>query len=440
MEAITSGELKKSGSYIGVISTPVDKDGLLDMDIFKENLKLLKGLKESGKLLSAYAGGHDGLLGGLSKMAIGNSIGLDLKDLDYKEALKPIYGSFIVELSEEDPFVTEIGVAIDEKIIKIGHVVEISLEDIRKSYEGTLESIFPTGNNEPKKEVFDYGAIGQSAKSLSKVNIKISKPNVIIPVFPGSNCEYDSAMAFEKAGAASKIQVFKNLTLKDIDESILELEKSIRSSQILMIPGGFSLGDEPDGSGKFIAAVLRNERIKDAINELLERNDGLILGICNGFQALIKTGLLPYGEIKELDASSPTLTHNEVGRHVAQFVKTKVMSNNSPWTVGMNIGEIHDIPVSHGEGRFIGSEEFIKELYANGQVAFSYVDESGALSMNRPFNPNGSFGAIEGITSPCGKILGKMGHTERVQKGLYKNYKKVDTKQNLFENGVSYFK
>ena len=269
--------------------------------------------------------------------------------------------------------------------------------------------------------------------------VTIAKPRVFIPVFPGNNCEYDSARAFEDAGAVADTFVVRNLTAQAIEESVEQMVKYINNSQIIMIPGGFSAGDEPDGSGKFIATMFRNPRIKEAVSDLLENRDGLMLGVCNGFQALIKLGLVPYGEIRDLTADSPTLTFNNIGRHISQIVTTRVVSNKSPWLSCCQPGDEHAIAVSHGEGRFYAPEAVIKELFANGQVATQYVNEQGQPTMNMPYNPNGSLYAIEGITSPDGRVLGKMGHTERFADGLYRNiYGNKD--QMLFKSGVNYFK
>ena len=269
--------------------------------------------------------------------------------------------------------------------------------------------------------------------------IKYLKPQVYIPVFPGTNCEYDTKRAFEAAGGEVKIQVFRNLSPEDIEESIEVMSKMIAKSQIIMIPGGFSAGDEPDGSGKFITAIFKNPRIREAVARHLEINDGLILGICNGFQALIKLGLVPYGKIKEIDAGSPTLTFNTIGRHVSRITRTKIISNLSPWFSECNLDEIYHIAVSHGEGRFVAPENEIKRLITNGQVATQYVDETGKPSMSIIDNPNGSLAAIEGITSPDGRVLGKMAHSERMRDGIAKNIpgNKI---QPIFKSGIKYFK
>jgi phosphoribosylformylglycinamidine synthase len=269
--------------------------------------------------------------------------------------------------------------------------------------------------------------------------IKIPKPNVFIPAFPGTNCEYDSARAFERAGANAKTFIFRNLTASDINYSVEEMIKAIKASQIIMMPGGFSAGDEPDGSGKFIAAVFRNPGIRDAVMDLIKNRDGLMLGVCNGFQAMIKLGLVPYGEIRDIDEECPTLTYNTIGRHVSHIVSTKVVSTLSPWLSNVELGDVHSIPVSHGEGRFVISEELMKELVKNGQVATQYVDLDGNPTYNSLYNLNGSDYAVEGITSPDGRIFGKMGHSERQGKNILKNIH-GNKDQKIFEAGVQYFK
>ena len=275
-------------------------------------------------------------------------------------------------------------------------------------------------------------------KNIAVAPNKVAKPRVFIPVFPGSNCEYDSARAFEKAGASAETFVFNNLSDKDVAESIAEMKRRIDAAQILMIPGGFSAGDEPAGSGKFIAAVFRNPALTDAVMSLLKDRKGLILGICNGFQALIKLGLVPFGEVRELKADSPTLTYNNIARHVSCYVNTKVSSKLSPWFADCQLGDIHTIPVSHGEGKFIAPESVIAQLERNGQIATQYVDASGKPSAEIPFNPNGSMHAIEGITSPDGLVLGKMGHSERCGTNVGKNIV-GDKLQPIFSSGVKYF-
>ena len=328
-----------------------------------------------------------------------------------------------------------IGSTTSKAAISIGDV-EISIDELQSAWEKPLEAVYPTKTAKVegilKKEAYS-GGCPLVAKS------SFAKPRVFIPVFPGTNCEYDTMKAFNNAGAESDIFVIKNLTASDITDSVKEMTKRINESQIIMIPGGFSAGDEPEGSGKFIATVFRNPDIKEAVNNLLKNRDGLMLGICNGFQALIKLGLVPYGEIRDLDDNSPTLTYNKIGRHVSQTVYTRICSNLSPWLAGVNVGDVHAISVSHGEGRFVADDKWIAKLSKNGQIATQYVDMEGNPSYETSFNPNASVNAIEGITSPCGRILGKMGHSERIGKYVAKNVY-GDHDQKIFESGVKYFK
>lgn len=437
-DQVLTPELKKTDSVLGLLHTPYKEDRTLCIDTYYKNVKTLQDLASSGKILSAYAITGEGALPALAKMAFGNGIGVVVQALPKEHYFAPAYGSFLLELNEAQEGVYTIGQTTDQQIFSVDQE-EMALSSLLKAYEQPLEEIFPTQNRNYDTDWKQSAAEEKKSLLIQRAGISVAKPQVVIGVFPGTNCEYDTAMAFERAGAKTQTKVFRNLSIPDIEESVKELEMAIRQSQILMLPGGFSLGDEPDGSGKFIATVLRNPRIADAIDELIHHRDGLILGICNGFQALIKTGLLPYGRLQILDEKAPTLTHNQIGRHVAQFVKTKVMTDRSPWTQYMNVGDIHDIAVSHGEGRIIAQEETIRALYEAGQVAFQYVTPQGEAAIDRPYNPNGSMGSIEGLISPCGRILGKMGHSERMREGIYKNYP-VSERQLLFESGVKYYK
>ena len=298
-----------------------------------------------------------------------------------------------------------------------------------------MEKVFPTRSGVEDKEI-NTGLY--DTKDIYVCKHKIAKPSVFIPVFPGTNCEYDTALSFQAAGADTKSIVFKNMTEQNITDSVDAFEKAIRESQILMFAGGFSAGDEPDGSAKFITSIFRNEKIKDAVHELLDERDGLVLGICNGFQALIKLGLVPYGKITTQLSDSPTLTTNSIGRHVSKTVYTKVVTNKSPWLQEAELGGVYSIPASHGEGRFVASDEWIQKLFANGQVATQYVDIDGNPTMDEDFNPNGSYCAIEGITSPDGRVLGKMAHSERRGDGVAVNIY-GDQDQKIFKSGVKYF-
>ena len=314
--------------------------------------------------------------------------------------------------------------------------MRISMEEALHAWTATLEKVFPTRATENKDEV-KTGLY--KADSICVCKNKVAKPTVFIPVFPGTNCEYDSADAFERAGANTIVKVFKNMNANDIRESVDEFVKAIEQSQIIMFPGGFSAGDEPDGSAKFFATAFRNAKMTEAVMKLLNERDGLALGICNGFQALIKLGLVPYGEIRPQSAESPTLTYNTIGRHVSKMVYTKVVSNKSPWLQGAELGKVYCNPASHGEGRFVAPQEWLDKLFANGQVATQYVNEAGVPTMDEEWNVNGSYMAIEGITSPDGRVLGKMAHSERRDRSVAMNiYGEQDIK--IFESGVAYFK
>ena len=309
------------------------------------------------------------------------------------------------------------------------------LDDAYKLYEEVLTEIYPVKCSAPTTELNETVCSTRTPSAKEQYD----EVNVVIPVFPGTNCEYDSKRSFERAGANVKLVVIRNKTAKDIEDSITELEEAIYNSQIMMLPGGFSAGDEPEGSGKFIATFLRNPRLKAAITDLLDNRNGLMIGICNGFQALIKLGLLPYGKIKDMSDNDPTLTFNTIARHVSQMVQTKITSVKSPWLANVNVGDLHTIAVSHGEGRFVAPKEVINELFENGQVFSLYTDETGNPTMESPYNPNGSMMAIEGILSADGRILGKMGHSERQGENRNKNIFGV-MDQKLFEAGVNYFK
>ena len=328
-----------------------------------------------------------------------------------------------------------IGSTSDKKHLSLGKE-SISLDKLQKIYENKLESVFPCNIVQREGRPENLAYVSETPYFAA---VKVAKPRVLIPVFPGTNCEYDSARAVTDAGAEADIFVINNLTASGVSRSVEKFAEKISQSQIIFIPGGFSGGDEPDGSGKFITAFFRNAAIKEKVTELLTRRDGLMCGICNGFQALIKLGLVPYGKITDASENSPTLTFNTIARHQSKIVATRVVSDKSPWLKGVHVGDIIKVPISHGEGRFVADEELIKQLAANGQIATQYVDIDGNASYDVQYNPNGSAWAIEGILSPCGRVIGKMGHSERVGKGLYKNVAgNYDLK--LFESAVKYFK
>ena len=377
-------------------------------------------------------------------MSFGNKIGMKFTEsMNGEEIFAPDYGSIVVEMDPSVHFDKRfeglsykvLGVTQKEQNISVNGI-KMNISDMVGYWEKTLESIFPTHTEGEDKKI-EFQCF-ESSHKISPV-VKVSAPKVIIPVFPGTNCEYDLGRAFKKAGAEVDTVVIKNLMGNQIEESVDRIVSGINSSQIIMLPGGFSAGDEPDGSGKFIATFFRNPKIEEAVMELLNKRDGLILGICNGFQALIKLGLLPFGEIRNIDESCPTLTYNKIGRHVSCIVNTKIVSNLSPWFSNVSVGDVHSIPISHGEGRFIASDSVIKDLKSKGQIATQYVDFEGNPSYDIKFNPNGSCSAVEGITSPDGRILGKMGHSERVGKSVIKNIP-GSKDQKLFEAGVNYFK
>ena len=327
-----------------------------------------------------------------------------------------------------------VGEVNDSKTFTYGDTV-ISMEEALEAWTGKLEKVFPTSSNVEQKEVKNSL---YDTKTVYVAKNKVAKPKVFIPVFPGTNCEYDTAKAFELAGAEPIVKVFKNMTAEDIRDSVEIFSKGIKEAQMIMFPGGFSAGDEPDGSGKFIATAFRNAKIKEEVSKLLDERDGLVLGICNGFQALIKLGLVPYGEIVEQKADSPTLTINSIGRHVSKMVYTKVVTNKSPWLKNAELGGVYAIPASHGEGRFVANKEWLEKLFENGQVATQYVDLSGNPTMDEDFNVNGSYCAIEGITSPDGRVLGKMAHSERIGDSVAINIT-GNQDQKIFRSGVEYF-
>lgn len=446
---VVSQEIKKAGSKL-VLVEAVEKDyAFPDFDQMKKNFDIITKAIMEEKVLTTYALGFGGLGEALAKMAFGNKIGLELS-ADFEASMesaddlfRPSYGSIVLEMAEEDLGLLEgatykvIGQTIEVSSIK-AFGESISLNELLKVSEGVLESTFPTKASKILTDDIRNISFERTGE-LKKASISIAKPRVFIPAFPGTNCEYDSARAFERAGAEAKIGVFRNMTYKDIESSIDMMVDEINNSQIIMIPGGFSAGDEPDGSAKFIATVFRNPKIEEAVMKLLNERDGLMIGICNGFQALIKLGLVPYGEIMTPSDHMPTLTYNNIGRHQAKMVRTRVASNKSPWLAATNVGDVHSIAISHGEGKFVASEEVMKSLIENGQIATQYVDFDGNATYDIDFNPNGSYYAVEGITSADGRVLGKMGHSERIGENVVKNI--VGAKdQHLFESGVKYFK
>ena len=435
-KSIISPEFKKAGNKVILITPEYDENNLPKFESIRSCFERVEKLISDGTAVSAWAVGFGGVAEAVAKMSLGNRIGFRFdKKLSEDTLFYSKYGSFVIELNG-DPFTVEnvIGETISEyKIDCKGYTVDMAA--LQKKWEDKLEPIFPCNiktTDKPAK-VFTY-----TATERAKSNIHVAKPRVLIPVFPGTNCEYDTARVFERAGAVPEVVVIKNLSTAALEDSVAYVEKAIKNSQIIMIPGGFSGGDEPDGSGKFITAFFRNPRIKDAVHDLMDNRDGLMLGICNGFQALIKLGLVPFGHIVDMKDDSPTLTFNTIGRHQSMMVNTRIASNKSPWLAGCETGDIHRIAISHGEGRFVASEELIKQLADNGQIATQYVDLEGNPTMDIRFNPNTSIDAIEGITSPDGRILGKMGHSERIGHDISKNVS-GEKDQKIFESGVAYF-
>jgi phosphoribosylformylglycinamidine synthase len=371
-------------------------------------------------------------------MSFGNKIGLKIdQKLTEEDLFYPFYGDMILEVKKDVAIGQDMGLVIGTTIRKPDIFIgdsEIAIEEMIREWSKPLEKVFPTASGKDgsfEGQQYTYGNQIKRSKS-------IAKPKIFIPVFPGTNCEYDTAKAFEKAGGKVEIQVFRNMTVNDLEDAMNLMVRKINEAQIISLPGGFSAGDEPEGSGKFIAAVFRNPAVSEATMNLLKKRDGLVIGICNGFQALVKLGLVQYGEIKILEEDTPTLTYNQIGRHISRFVNTKVSSNLSPWLNNCQVGDIHAIPISHGEGRFHASDEWLERLIQNGQVACQYVDENGKPTMNENDNPNGSMAAIEALTSPDGRVLGKMAHSERIGVDLHKNIP-GNKNQQIFEAGIKYY-
>lgn len=443
LEDVITPELKEVGNVIVAFPIKMDAYDLPEYDSVLELYQRIYQYNEAGIIRSAYAVGYGGIAEAVSMMAFGNQFGVALLDtLKASEYFASNYGMIVAEMKEE-AFATikeenatcfVVGKITDKRSFQYGEEI-IPMEDAILAWKQSLEEVYPTKTKE------DHTIFETNEYQVQKIYTckeKHTKPKVFIPVFPGTNCEYDSIRAFEEAGGEVSSLVFRNQSANDIKESVAAYVKEIKKSQIIMLPGGFSAGDEPDGSAKFIASVFRNPYLVEAVNDLLKQRDGLMLGICNGFQALIKLGLVPFGEILECKEEFPTLSTNVIGRHISKIVQTKVISNQSPWLRKVEVGEVHSIPISHGEGRFIATDEMLHHLFENGQVATQYVDFSKNPTMEEEFNPNGSFCAIEGITSKDGRVLGKMGHSERKGYGVSKNIQ-GNQNQYLFESGISYF-
>ena len=432
---VVSTEFKKPESTVVLIRPIIDPEtGCPNFFSLKANYRIVENMIEEGMVAAACSVGYGGIAEALFKMGLGNRIGFKMRaDMTTHQMFEPMYGSIILEMVSDSPAGMLLGETTKEYTFEsCGE--KLDMAELQEIWESKLEPVYPYRKAGPAVE-----KINGSLTAPAAPKIGVAKPKVIIPVFPGTNCEYDTAKAFARAGADPEILVIRNLTPADVAESCKALVKAIDNSQIVMLPGGFSGGDEPDGSAKFIASFFRNPAVTEAVRRLLQQRDGLMLGICNGFQALIKLGLVPYGDIRPITACDPTLTFNTIGRHQSMLVHTRVASTGSPWLSKCEVGEMHTVAISHGEGRFVAPQEVLDTMLRNGQVATQYVDLTGVPTMDQRFNPNGSVLAIEGITSPDGRVFGKMGHSERSGEYLYKNVT-GDKYQPIFEGGVDYFK
>ena len=433
---IVSNEFKKAGSKVMLIAPEYDTNGLPKTESLMAVYQKVTSLMRQGKVLSCYTPGLGGVAEAVMKMCFGNGFGFAYeKALSLQQLFGYNYGAFLLEVTEQISDAVLVGTVTEDAVITLGEE-RTCLQSLQKAYEDKLESVY-TCNIADVVTPIETVSVPEKARVAPAV--KVAKPKVLIPVFPGTNCEYDSARAVADAGAEPEIFVIKNRSADAIARSVEDFAEQVKQSQIIFIPGGFSGGDEPDGSGKFITAFFRNAAIKEAVTQLLENRDGLMCGICNGFQALVKLGLVPYGKIIDTDENCPTLTFNVIGRHQSRIVRTRVASNNSPWLANTNVGDIYNVAISHGEGRFYASEELARQLIEAGQVATQYVDLNGQATADVRFNPNGSIFAIEGITSPDGRVFGKMGHSERIGDGLYKNVPGNYDIQ-MFKSAVEYFK
>ena len=432
---IVSGEFKAANDKVYLLTPEYDENGLPVYESIRKVFDHMESLIAEGKVKAVYTLGSKGIGEALCKMAFGNRIGFAANEKIH-HLFKPTYGAFVFEAAGEvDTFAKEIGHTTEEYAIEVNGE-KVCLDEIQKVWEATLEPVYPMITKAPNVVIPSYS---YECKEHAHAGTKIAQPQVLIPVFPGTNCEYDTARAFERAGAKANIVVIRNKTSEQIKESVALMKDMIAKTQIIAIPGGFSGGDEPEGSAKFITSFFRNPQITEAVMDLLKNKDGLMCGICNGFQALVKLGLVPFGEIITTDDTCPTLTYNLINRHQSGLVRTRIASNKSPWLMHNNVGDIHTIAISHGEGRFVASEELVKKMAENGQIATQYVDLNGNPTQDYRFNPNGSVDAIEGITSPDGRVFGKMGHSERYTGSLYLN---VDGNkdQKMFAGAVDYFR
>ena len=440
---IITPELKAAGNRLVWLRIPTDEYDVPKYDQVMELYGKFREDVQAGRIVSAYALDRHGIAAAVSKMAFGNRMGVKIEhDVDARDLFAPAFGDIVAEVPADK--VSELAITytvigeVTEDAAFTYRDMEITEADAEAAWKAPLEKVFPTNSGaEGQEEVVEKGLY--NASDIHICSHKIAQPTVFIPVFPGTNCEFDSKKAFERAGAKTIVKVFKNMSAEDILDSVDVFEKAIAQSQIIMFPGGFSAGDEPDGSAKFFATAFQNAKMKEAVEKLLNERDGLVLGVCNGFQALVKLGLVPNGEITGQNEGAPTLTYNTIGRHISKMVYTKVVSNKSPWLQEAELGGVYTNPASHGEGRFVASSEWLDKLFANGQVATQYCDPEGNITMDEEWNVNGSYCAIEGITSPDGRVFGKMAHSERRARSVAMNiYGEQDLK--IFESGVKYFK
>ena len=446
---MVSNEFKSAGHPVVLVKPVYDENHLPKVESLKAVFDLVTAQMRCGKVVAAYTPTYGGVAEAILKMAIGNRIGFAYDEaVDLEEMFGYAYGGFILEVDGcvncAKKILAKCGDQMEGKLL--GWTTEgesiswkdekLCLNGLQKIYEDKLEPIYSCNIAQDNREIpaFEHKATQWAAPA-----IKVAKPRVLIPVFPGTNCEFDTAKALERAGAEAEIIVINNLTASGISQSVDYFADRLKQAQIVFIPGGFSGGDEPDGSGKFITAFFRNGAVKDGVTELLEQRDGLMAGICNGFQALIKLGLVPYGKIIDTDENCPTLTFNTISRHQSRMVQTRIASNKSPWLMNTQVGDVYSVPISHGEGRFLASDALVMELAKNGQIATQYVDLAGVPTTDVRFNPNNSAFAIEGITSPDGRVFGKMGHSERIGYGLYKNVEGT-YEMGMFDGAVKYFK
>ena len=437
VQNIVSPEFKGAGHKVYLLKPEYTEKNVPDAASLIANFNEVHALTSTGKALAAYTPTYGGVAEAVMKMCFGNKVGFTYADVSADDIWGYNYGAFVLEMADDTvpAGAVLLGTTTEEKAIVKGEA-KLSLCELLSIYENKLEPVFATKAKEDKTPLTAYA---YSTDARVAPAIKVAKPTVLIPIFPGTNCEYDTARVLEDAGANAELFVVRNLTSDTIAASVDEFAAKVKDSQIIFVPGGFSGGDEPDGSGKFITAFFRNAAVKEAVTELLEKRDGLMCGVCNGFQALIKLGLVPYGKIIDTDESCPTLTFNSIARHQSRLVRTRIASNKSPWLAETNVGDIYTVPISHGEGRFLCEPDLLAKLAANGQIATQYVDLDGAPTSNILFNPNNSIGAVEGITSPDGRVFGKMGHSERIGNGLYKNVDGV-FEMGMFRSAVKYFK